>query len=1067
FKTQVAPLLAQHCLECHDATSRKGRLDLSRREAAFAGGKAGPAIVPGKAEDSLLWQRIESDEMPVKRPPLPPREKRLLREWIDAGAAWPVEVIDPSDYAPRRRAGENWVRRLTVPEYIETVRSALGVEVERDARRLLPPDLRADGFTNTAYSLNVDLGHVEAYARLARIIVERMDVVKLAAAHASCQETSDACLREVISGIGKWLLRGPLEEREIAGFLAVSAAVALEGGDFAETVGYVVEAMLQSPRFIYCIERQRGDGTARPPGAFELASRLSYILWGGPPDRELIRAADAGELGERGRVEAQVRRMLQDPRAVKRSCRFIHEWLDLDRLEGLRPNPERFPKWDQRLAADMRDETLEFFRHVAWEENRPLTDLLNAKITFATPRLVAHYDLERELSGAGADDREGARLPERVAGGLEALYRFKEGRGGTVRDVCGAGEPMHLAIGDPAAVRWTEAGLVVRSSTLIAGERPPARLIDAVRASGAITLEAWVTPASASQKGPSRILTLSSNALARNFTLGQEGDRFDIRLRTTATSGNGSPSLSSAPGTAGTAPVHIVYTRDASGAAVVYVDGRESGRRQVGGDLSGWDGGFRLALANELSHDRPWLGTLHLVAVYGRALTAGEVRENHAAGAREDGSTLLAGDRDLQALYTFDDGEGDLLRDTSGARGPVDLRSEDTSALEWRPGGLRVDGRALLATTLPPKRLIDAIKKSSAVTLEAWITPGDVSQSGPARILTLSSGTGERNFTLGQDGDRFDVRLRSTKADGNGMPSLASPRGQVKTRQTHVVYTRDAAGKATLYVDGKEQASREVAGDFSNWKDDFRLALGNETTRDRGWRGTFHRVSVYSRALTPDEVRSRVEVLSPYDLAPAPARGGLLTQGSVLTVGGDEASMVTRGLFVLQELLDDRVGNPPPCVDTTPVPVKPGLSQRAIAEARIADPSCGGCHSRFEPLAFGLERFDGTGAYHEADEHGNKLRDDGSVLFPGEDQPVAYQSSAELMDLLARSDRVRRTLTRKVAQFALGRPLVEADEPILERIHESARKGGGTYAGLITAIVMSDLVQITRTETTE
>jgi hypothetical protein len=207
--------------------------------------------------------------------------------------------------------------------------------------------------------------------------------------------------------------------------------------------------------------------------------------------------------------------------------------------------------------------------------------------------------------------------------------------------------------------------------------------------------------------------------------------------------------------------------------------------------------------------------------------------------------------------------------------------------------------------------------------------------------------------------------------------------------------------------------------------------------------------------------------MSPYDLARVPARGGLLTQGSVLTLGGDEASMVTRGLFLLQELLDDRVGNPPPCVDTTPVPAKPGLSKRAIAEARVANPACGGCHSRFEPLAFGLERFDGTGAYHETDEHGNKLRDDGSVLFPGQDQPVADQSSAELMDLLAGSDRVRRTLTRKVAQFALGRPLVEADGPILEKIHESARTGGGTYSSVITAIVMSDLMQMTRTESTE
>jgi hypothetical protein len=68
------------------------------------------------------------------------------------------------------------------------------------------------------------------------------------------------------------------------------------------------------------------------------------------------------------------------------------------------------------------------------------------------------------------------------------------------------------------------------------------------------------------------------------------------------------------------------------------------------------------------------------------------------------------------------------------------------------------------------------------------------------------------------------------------------------------------------------------------------------------------------------------------------------------------------------------------------------------------------------------------------------------------------------MDLLADSERVRRCIARKVTQFAIGRPLVRADEPILDSIYEEAEEGGGTYASLITAVVMSDLVQSTRTE---
>jgi hypothetical protein len=200
---------------------------------------------------------------------------------------------------------------------------------------------------------------------------------------------------------------------------------------------------------------------------------------------------------------------------------------------------------------------------------------------------------------------------------------------------------------------------------------------------------------------------------------------------------------------------------------------------------------------------------------------------------------------------------------------------------------------------------------------------------------------------------------------------------------------------------------------------------------------------------------------SRYDLASIPSRGGLLTQGSVLTVGGDGASMVSRGLFVLHDLLRGTINAPPPCVNTTPPPTQAGLTQRDIAQQRIADVKCGVCHVRFEPLAFGLEKFDGVGAFHERDQHGNRLRDDGEVLFPGEAAPVKYESAAELMKLLADSDRVRESLTWKLTQFSLGRPLTASDAPIVARIHKSSQESEGTYRSLMTSIVLSDLVQTT------
>lgn len=605
FETQIAPLLARNCLDCHDSASKKGQLDLSRKSTALAGGESGTVIVPGKAGESLLWEQIKSGDMPPEGAPLTNQEKTLLKHWIDNGAVWSVDVIDPAIYVHDSRAGAAWLQRLTVSEYIETVRSAVGVDIALEARKLLPPDLRADGFSNTAYNLNVDLKHVEIYARLAEIIVERMDVMQFAGRFSKSKKLStDDTMRQFIADMGKWLLRGPLDDREVTTYSGIATTVASAGGNYQEAVSLLIEAMLQSPRFIYRIENQRGDGTALPAGRYELASRMSYIIWGGPPDQELMRAADAGELDDRSSVEKQVRRMLQDPHAVARSLEFITEWLDLDRLSNLRPDLKRFPNWNDELAADMREETLAFFKEIVWQQNRPLADLFNAQVTYATPRLALHYGLK-----------------------------------------------------------------------------------------------------------------------------------------------------------------------------------------------------------------------------------------------------------------------------------PV----------------------------------------------------------------------------------------------GSG--------------------------------------------------------------------------------------------LSRYDLSAVPARGGLLTQGSVLTVGGDEASMVTRGLFLLHGVLRGTVKDPPPGLDTTPVPSKPGLSQRRIAEQRIANVSCSGCHSKFEPLAFGLEKFDGLGAFHDRDVHGNQLRDDGEILFPGAAKPVSYQSSAALMNLLAESPRVQESITWKVTQFALGRPLVAADARMLDQIHKESQKNGGTYSSLITALVLSDLVQMTRTET--
>ncbi|MDG3005007.1 DUF1553 domain-containing protein [Paludisphaera mucosa] len=119
FDARVAPVLARHCLDCHSGADPKGKLDLSARAAAFAGGEGGEAIVAGKPDESLLWEKVASGEMPPKSP-LTEAEKSTLKAWIAGGASWGADPIDPYQVTTARRAGRDWwslqpVRRPTPP----------------------------------------------------------------------------------------------------------------------------------------------------------------------------------------------------------------------------------------------------------------------------------------------------------------------------------------------------------------------------------------------------------------------------------------------------------------------------------------------------------------------------------------------------------------------------------------------------------------------------------------------------------------------------------------------------------------------------------------------------------------------------------------------------------------------------------------------------------------------------------------------------------------------------------------------------------------------------------------
>jgi hypothetical protein len=214
---------------------------------------------------------------------------------------------------------------------------------------------------------------------------------------------------------------------------------------------------------------------------------------------------------------------------------------------------------------------------------------------------------------------------------------------------------------------------------------------------------------------------------------------------------------------------HVVYTRDPDGRAVLYVDGEVVAEAVVPGDVSNWDESYRLALANELTRDRTWLGEYRRVATYDRALTGEEIAEAFAGGPTSGAESPVV-------LYTFDEGEGATVGDVSGSGDPLDLTIADPDAVEWLDGGgLRVRQSTLIASPGPGTKVIEAVRRTGSITVEAWMKPANTTQGGPARIVSLSRDPGQRNFTLGQGGAAYEMRFRTTTTSANGEPSLWSP----------------------------------------------------------------------------------------------------------------------------------------------------------------------------------------------------------------------------------------------------------------------------------------------------
>ena len=204
-----------------------------------------------------------------------------------------------------------------------------------------------------------------------------------------------AYAREVLTSLVARAYRRPAREAEIAKLVSLVDGVIRDGGRFEEGIQLALQAVLVSPYFLYRWEvdpEKLQPGVGRDLGPFEIASRLSYFLWSSMPDDTLFALARSGELAKREVREAQVRRMLADPKASALVKYFGGQWLQIRNLDQSEPDATVFPTWDAGLREAMHRET-ELFLDAIVREDRRITELLDADFTFVNGRLARHYGI--------------------------------------------------------------------------------------------------------------------------------------------------------------------------------------------------------------------------------------------------------------------------------------------------------------------------------------------------------------------------------------------------------------------------------------------------------------------------------------------------------------------------------------------------------------------------------------------------------------------------------------------------------------------------------------------------
>jgi len=214
----------------------------------------------------------------------------------------------------------------------------------------------------------------------------------------TCRPTSSdeetPCARDIVRALATRAFRGPVSDRHFERLMDFYEQ-GRKDRNFEAGIARALEAILASPQFLFRLEPAPAATKAGQPyrlSDLELASRLSFFLWGTGPDAELLKIAEQGALASPDAIGRQVTRLLADARSEALSTRFAAQWLRLQDLDKVSPDPIQFPYYDTTLANALKRETELFFDSIV-QEDRSVLDLLTADYTFVNERLAKHYGI--------------------------------------------------------------------------------------------------------------------------------------------------------------------------------------------------------------------------------------------------------------------------------------------------------------------------------------------------------------------------------------------------------------------------------------------------------------------------------------------------------------------------------------------------------------------------------------------------------------------------------------------------------------------------------------------------